>query len=278
MKRFIYTIVLLVCVGSIVAGNIHWNNKLSAQAEMLREPVKTNTVEEKNTEEALSKEEVEKVAKPEEKPETSLSTYTKNLPKTLQDKIIASSKSGKPLQFVIYGSESTPDEKGTWPELFKKKLVDTYGEDIFNVTVISEGHKTSIDVNRANSYEKVSEVKPDIVLFEPFTISDNTKKIAMKNRFDSIRKMIGSWKVVNPEVTIFLQPGNPLYGATYYPKQIDDLKVFAEEQNIAYLNHWEKWPVAKDEKLKNYLTAESLPNDRGHKVWVEYLSQYFTGN
>ncbi|MBM7606322.1 hypothetical protein JOC75_004370 [Metabacillus crassostreae] len=278
MKRFIYTIVLLLCVGSIVAGNIHWNNKLSAQAEMLREPVKMETVEDKNTEEALSKEDVEKVAEPEDKPETNLSTYTKNLQKTLQDKIIASSKSGEPLQFVIYGSESTPDENGTWPELFKKKLVETYGEDIFKVTIISEGNKTSIDVNRVTSYEKVSELKPDIVLFEPFTISDNTMKIAMKNRFDSIGKMLGSWKAVNPEVTIFLQPGNPLYGATYYPKQIDELKAFAEGQNISYLNHWEKWPNAKDEKLKSYLTAESLPNERGHKIWMEYLSSYFTGN
>ncbi|WP_226670447.1 SGNH/GDSL hydrolase family protein [Metabacillus litoralis] len=280
MKRLIYTIVLLLCVGSIIAGNIHWNNKLSAQAEMLREPVKVDNVEEdKHTEGNLPKEEIEKAAEPEPDKQShkDLSTYIKHLPKTLQDKIIASSKTGQPLQFVIYGSESSPEENGAWPELFKKQLVETYGEGIFNITVISEGEKTSIDVNRTKSYEKVSELKPDIVLFEPFTISDNTEKIAMKNRFDSIGKVIESWKAVNEEVTIFLQPGNPIYGATYYPKQIDELRVFAEEQNIAYLNHWEKWPDAKDEKLKNYLTAESLPNDSGHKVWMEYLSQYFVG-
>lgn len=266
MKRFIYTIILLLCIGSIIAGNIHWNNKLSAQAEMVREPVKVNT-----------EDEAEKVVEPEKQSETNLSAYIKNLPKTLQDKIVASSKTGQPLQFVIYGSESTPKESGTWPELFKKKLIETYGEDLFNITVISEGDKASIDVYRAKSYEKVSELKPDIVLFEPFTISDNTKKIAMKNRFDSIEKMIESWRAVNKEVTIILQPGNPIYDATYYPKQVDELKIFAEEQNITYLNHWEKWPDAKDDKLKNYLTAENLPNDSGHKVWMEYLSNYFLG-
>ena len=269
VKRLITIGTVVLCGGIIFAGNNHWNNKISAQSEKVtrNEDVITTKTQELQT--TIPKEEpIEEDKK--EKP-----TYTRNLPKELQEKISNATTTGKPLQFVIYGSKATSQEANAWPDLLGKQLAATYGENVFNITVLSEGDKTSIDVMRSNSYEKVSELKPDLILFEPFMIKDSSSKIATKNRIGSIEKMVATWTAENKEVTIFMQPSNPIAGATYYPNQVAKIAEHAKENNIIYLNHWENWPESKDKKIKDYLTDTSEPNGSGHKVWAEYLINYF---
>lgn len=278
MSKLICIVTVLVCAGSIIVGNIHWNNKISAKAEMVENHEEPAVIEENVMSAEIPIKEVEETPQQEvkiEEKESDLSTYTRNLPEELQKKIQHASSSEKPVHLVIYGSESTSAQKGAWPELLRNQLLSTYGEKIFKVTVISEGDKTSIDVLRSKSYENVSEQKPDVVLFEPFTLKDNSGKIPMNNRLGSIEDMIGSWKTANKAVTILLQPANPIYGATYYPKQINELKEYAKKHNIAFIDHWGNWPNGKDKKIKNYLTPTSMPNENGNKVWSQYLIDYF---
>ncbi|QGQ48218.1 SGNH/GDSL hydrolase family protein [Metabacillus sediminilitoris] len=268
MGKLICIVTVLVCAGSIIVGNIHWNNKISAKAEMVENYKEPAVIEENVMGAEIPIKEVEEK-------ESDLSTYTQNLPEQLQKKIQHASTSGKPVHLVIYGSESTSAKKGAWPELLRNQLRSTYGEKVIKVTVISEGDKTSIDVLRSKSYENVSKQKPDVVLFEPFTLKDNSGKIPINNRLGSIEDMIDSWKTANKAVTILLQPANPIYGATYYPKQINELKEFVKKHNIAFIDHWGNWPNGKDKKIKNYLTPTSMPNENGNKVWSQYLIDYF---
>jgi hypothetical protein len=255
VKRIVVIITLILCVGAIIFGNLHWKNKITAQGEEV-----TNTVEAKAVTEAAANQDV--------------SDYFSNLPESVQNKIKDAQSSGQPLQFVIYGSNATSDEKGAWPAQLTKQLEDTYGTNVFQVSVISEGEKTSLDVVREKSYKQVSELKPDIVLFEPFMLKDNGL-IGVSNTLDNIETMMNSWKSANDAVTIMVQPPNPLYSATYYPKEVKELQEYAKQNNLTYLNHWEAWPDLEDSKMKDYLTEESNVNENGNKIWADFLIKYF---
>lgn len=67
---------------------------------------------------------------------------------------------------------------------------------------------------------------------------------------------------------------HPIYGATYYPRDVEKLKKYAEEKEIPYLDHWKAWP--SEELLKNYLVdTQDTPNKKGHTLWARYLEDYF---
>lgn len=269
MKKLMTIGTVVLCGGIILAGNNHWNNKIAAQVEKETKNEDVVATKAKEVQTTVPKEgpiEEDKQKKP---------AYTRNLPKELQKKVSNAITTGKPLQFVIYGSKATSQAENAWPDLLRKQLAATYGDNVFNITVLSEGDKTSIDVMRTSSYEKVNELKPDLILFEPFMIKDNSSKIAMRNRIGSIEKMIATWKEENKGVTILMQPSNPLAGAVYYPDQVAKVAEYAQENKIIYLNHWENWPESKDEKMNEYLTDTSEPNENGHKAWAEYLIHYF---
>lgn len=277
MKTWLSIFIILLCIGSIVAGNIHWNHKLATKAELVQ-PENESVVAKEQAEQAEQEPAENETSKEKEESgqaATDVAAYTKNLPKELQDKFSQAESTGNPLKLVIYGSDSTPTEKGTWPDLLSQQLQAAYGDKIVSTTVITAGNNTSLAVAQAKDYEKVTELKPDIVLFEPFTLKDNTGKIAMKDRIISIEKMIASWKASNNDVTILLQPANPVHNGVFYPKQVDELKAYAEEQKLTYINHWESWPKTEDKKMLDYLTSESLPNENGHKLWADYLIDYF---
>ena len=248
---------LIICGGAILLGNLHWNKKITAHSESV-----TNA-------EGKQKEQEKETATPD------LSSYAAHLPESVQNKIKTAQTSGQPLQFVIYGSDAAAEEEGTWSTQLKSQLENTYGKKIFQVTILSEGDQTTRDVVKAKSYEKVNELKPDIVLFEPFMLKDNSGLIGMDNTLANIETMMESWKSVNEAVSIMIQPPNPLYSAIYYPKQVDQLQEHAEAYKIIYLDHWEVWPDIEDVKMQSYLTEDNKPNDSGNKLWADFLINYF---
>ncbi len=269
MNKLYVLLTVIVCGAAIIIGNLHWNHKISAKAE--------KTVAEKEVEQVSPVEEETSS----EKKAIDVTALSANLPKELQEKIKNAVNTKKPLQFIIYGSDSTATDKEAWPELFKKQLTTSYGEGIFNITVLSEGTKTSREVVDEKSYEQVSNAKPDIILYEPPMLKDNESVIGIENTLKNIETMMDAWKEVNEDVTIFIQPSNPLYNANFYPKQVNQLKDYTETNDIVYLNHWENWPELDDEKMEDYLAdmgeQPSLPNQSGHKVWADYLTKYFIG-
>ncbi|MDQ0231422.1 SGNH/GDSL hydrolase family protein [Metabacillus malikii] len=264
MNKLYVLLTLIICGAAIIFGNLHWNDKISAQGEKAS-PAQKSVVDKEKNEPVHT--------------QIDVAVLSKNLPENVQKKIKQASETKKPLQFVIYGSDSTPTEKGAWPEQLKNKLIESYGEGIFNLTVISEGAKTTREVIDGEGYKEVSKLKPDIVLFEPFMLKDNNAVVGIPNTLANIEDMLEDWKSVNPEVTVFLQPSNPLFNATFYPVQIKDLQDYAAEQKLPYLNHWENWPKLDDEKMNQYLTKQddqpSVPSEEGHKIWADYLIEYF---
>ncbi|MCR8850529.1 SGNH/GDSL hydrolase family protein [Rossellomorea sp. SC111] len=139
---------------------------------------------------------------------------------------------------------------------------------------IYEYDTTSIEFVNGEQSEEVLTSDPDLVLLEPFSLSDNSNFVGSKNNHESIQIFNRRLKEQNEEAFLILQPTHPIAGATYFPKQVEELQAFADEQNIPYLDHWTAWP--DDDTLADYVTeSQETPNEKGHEVWAEYLLDYF---
>jgi hypothetical protein len=132
----------------------------------------------------------------------------------------------------------------------------------------------SIDFIYGTDMAEVVAYAPDIILYEPFTLNDNSGGVTVQDNHNSIEIFLQDLKEANKDAVLLLQPTHPLYGATYYPRQVADLKKFAEDKGFTYLDHWEAWP--DDKELNDLLTDEKdSPDEEGHSIWANYLIEYY---
>lgn len=258
VKKLLVLTILLLSGAAIIFGHIHWNHKISAQGEEML------------SEKEVIQEEIEEVKEAAQIDVTKLSSH---LPEDLQEKIKTASEQDQSLHFVIYG---TSEEKGTWSEKFVEKVKEAYGENLFTYSILSTGEQTTRDIVNEEAYQEVNELKPDILLFEAPMLRDNGDVgFGVDISLNNIQQMVDAWVETNQDLTLFVQPTQPLYNATHYPTEVAQLKGFVENNNLLYLNHWENWPELDDEKMKDYLDEVSRVNETGHEVWADYLGSYF---
>jgi hypothetical protein len=273
MRIVAFIVVVILAVGSIIVGKVHWNNKLSAFSGMESRLVST---ESKSQAQESIEEETTNV-------EHNIMKYTRNLPGDIKEKIEQAVNTGEPVKFVVLGSKSTASQENGWPSLFSKRLNEAYGQDIFDFSIHEITDKNSLDVIAEQLYKGALEAKPDLLLLEPFILKDNGE-VRMEDRLENIITILEDFREVNPNVFLLLQPSNPLYNATYYPKEVEELRLFAQNNEIVYLNHWEAWPDQNSAEIQSYLLEDpenpykSLPNDKGHQLWADYLVKYFVSS
>ncbi|WP_404445568.1 SGNH/GDSL hydrolase family protein [Sutcliffiella horikoshii] len=255
-------LVVLLCMGAIIYGNFHWNNKLGSA--MNQELVTTNTNQ-------LSTQ-VEVLEKKEELPKGDFA----NLPPEVSDFLVGKNNKGEVVELVIIGSEVNELNENNWSNLFKEELEATYN-GLFNITVNAiPGEVTTTDVvNEGLHLENINTV-PDLVILEPFLLESNGL-IAIEHSLQNVTIMIEDLKQKNPNLFLFLQPGQPLKNAIYYPMDIEELKTWAEEHGYPYINHWESWPKEPNEISEYIVTEDIIPNEKGHEVWAEHIINYFIG-
>ncbi|WP_099354844.1 SGNH/GDSL hydrolase family protein [Fredinandcohnia onubensis] len=266
MKKLIVIVVVILSFSAIVVGKMHWNNKIEANAKIAQSEkpdVLVKTVTEGN------QDDVKKVIE--------VKNYSKNLPQDIQTKLISAAQNGTSVNLIIAGSNSTPKDPIGWPTLLKQELEKTYGEDVLNVKIKEIADKTSTQVVQEELYREIIELSPDILLFEPFILYDNGHVVPIERRLNNITEILGTITEELPDVSILLQPANPLYNARNYPNEIDRLEGFAEDNNYTYLNHWKAWPAYKSKEIIEYLN-DGEPSEKGHEVWAQYLLKYFTAN
>jgi hypothetical protein len=274
MKNFLLICLAVITAFTLAGGKLHWEEQVDAvQADTISEnepkdETKSETNIKGSTAETPSKEDEV------EKGELVNLDKLNYLPPGLQQKFKEKMNKNQPLHLMILGSSSTSERKGAWPELLEKQLMDVYSETLLKVTVNELKNKTSDQVIKENLYKDLSEQKPDILLLEPFLLYDNGK-VNMSKRLDNLSVMLEDFKKENQDITIILQPANPIYGAHFYLKEEKDLERFAKHHKYTYLNHWDAWPDPDKNEVKEYLTNENLPNDKGNKVWANYLKEYF---
>jgi hypothetical protein len=262
MKRRVFTMfVILACVFSVVGGHFYYKNKLEETAQEAKLELGMTAKEE--TKNKISSEEVQKPA-----------DHFKNAPEGLTELYHQKKNAGEALTFHLIGSTNTSANDGTWAQLFTKQMTDTYGKDVA-IQVTSFGELTSLELQDSQAYTNIVDKKADIFLIEPPLLNDNDG-VSMDDTLYVLAKLIAGIKSENPNTVILLQPSNPIFSPNRYADQINRLKVYAKEQNISFLNHWEKWPDVDSEVIKEYYNATTfVPNEKGHKLWADYMFNVF---
>lgn len=268
MKKLFVLVVSALAIASIIAGKVHWDNKIEETAKV---KVSAANVEIKEGTKEIKSDLVEKER--EIKMEQILK-LTKNLPEEIASKFEKAVEEEKPVHLVIFGSDTTMDETTGWSELLKKELINSYGENIIKVTIREIADTTSSTMVEEGLYQDIIDLKPDVVLYEPFILYDNGK-IRFEERLENLETVLDEFQQELPKTTIILQPANPLLKAIHYPKEVEELQRFAEENEITYLNHWEAWPDHQTDEIAQYLTDDSQANESGQKLWADYLINYF---
>ncbi|MGM0830040.1 MAG: SGNH/GDSL hydrolase family protein [Bacillota bacterium] len=271
MKKFLLIILTIMTISTVIGGKYHWNQKVSAvQAKVNVTEKKSDggsvegksSIEGKQVEEKPDKDKLVKLDK------------VNFLPKDLQPTFQRAIEERRPVHLMITGSSSTSKKNEAWPRLLERNLLDVYGDSLIHVTIKEISGKTSQQVVEENIHKELVNMKPDILLLEPFLLYDNGE-IKMSERLKNISKIIKSFKKANPDLIILIQPANPIYGATYYPHEENDLERYTKQNNFIYLNHWKAWPDSNKKEIEDFLTEGSVPNEKGNKTWAEYLKEYF---
>jgi hypothetical protein len=264
MKKLVLSLFILVTITFIVFGYNYWKDRTSISSFT------------PGTSKAMS-EKVESEEKPESEPEqpvANLEELTSQWPEEAREDFLKASSEERPYKMAVIGSGALGSGDGGWSEQLKEALQETYDGQLD--VAIFEYDMVSIDFLYSEESDEVLEYAPDLVLYEPFTLNDNSGRVASRDNHRSIELFLDELKQVNPEGVLILQPTQPLYGATYYPQQVESLKEFASESDISYLDHWVLWPDSSSEELLDYVTAERTePNEKGHELWADYLIDYF---
>lgn len=262
MKAFFTTILVIVCMAVLVWGNFHWTQKTTVSGEVNESPVISKTVSDKEMEQ-------EKV----ESPSNSLVEFTKNWPEQGVEGFQKALEEKRPYKVLMIGSSALGDDKSGWAAITREKLLEKYSEKQMNVE-IEVFDETSRDFVNNDGAETIIDEKADMVLFEPFTLMDNGE-VSIEDSLNNIQTVMDVTLEANPDTVFILMPPHPIYNATFYPKQVEALKEYAEDNKIAYLDHWKAWPDFKTEEVKEYITSDnSQPNEQGHELWSKFVTDY----
>jgi hypothetical protein len=256
LKVAINVVACMICGAVLYMGHQHWEEKIDAHAENIA------------GDEALAEQ-----AK--DKPEKDIRIYTKGLPPFLEGRINKAYDTKQPIDFVIVESGSKAAKGPSWAERLKDNLEKAYGKEIFNTNVQSYKEMTTIDMVGQNLTGKLSSLQPDMVLFETPMIQDNGI-VGIQNTFHHLNAILDEIKKSNPRIVLMLMPPNPLYQEEVYPREVAELRKFAQTKGVYYIDHWESWPASNSPELLNYLEKDRrFPNEKGHELWAQTVTRTF---
>jgi hypothetical protein len=273
MKSFLITILAISCAAFLFLGNMYWKERTSISATS--DTAETETVNSEEAEDEKKEEQVKDEAKTESaqsEEDEDVQTLISNWPEDAQQRFISLLEEGEPFKMAIVGSNAMGLDENGWAPQLMEALGTNYGDHID--VQLFQYDLTSIDfINGAESDEVIS-FEPDLVLFEPFSLVDNSNNVGTVQNHESILMFENRLNEMNEESVLVLQPPHPLAGATYYPEQIESLEEFAAEEGISYIDHWTGWP--EENELADYLIeSQDTPNERGHELWADQLIDYF---
>jgi len=261
MQKLLTVLLGLAFIAVVIFGQTHWKQQIAASAS--KQPGSSTPVQ-------------EPAAADEQKADTSqtdLLKYTANWPAEALVTFKQALAENRPYQILFVGTEGFgTDTAGAYPAV-KQKLVDTFGEKTVQVSLKSY-KTTSTQFLSGSKQTEVADEAADLIILEPFILRNNGY-VKIEKTIDDVTAIIEAIHKKNPSAVVLLQPSHPLFQAKYYPKEVDELKKYAEENQIPYLDHWTAWPDADAAAMKEYLNAGlSAPNDKGYQVWSDYLIHY----
>lgn len=264
MKNFLTVLLGIICVVVLVLGHSYWNNKIEASVKKTTYPSNNQKATTKVFDQKASTKSIDQ----------DLIALTSNWPKASINRFKQTIKEKRAFKILFVGSSAIgSDTKGTYPTV-KEKLISTYGKKNIQVSLKTFDF-TSTQLINNSGHEEIAAEKADLIVLEPFILLDNGN-VTIEDSLQNLTTLMASIMVKNPETTFILQPSYPLYNAKIYPQQVEELKSYAKKNQITYLDHWSKWPDSNTEAFKDYLLPDqSAPNDKGIKVWSDYLIHFF---
>lgn len=257
MKNLFMVLLTIACGVILLLGNLHWKEKTTFSGETVKADAESGSGEEA----------VDAFAETD-----SLHTLTENWPEAALEAYQTALEEERVFKIVLMGSQAMGVDEGGWSVTVKDELENTFGETV--EVQLKSYDTTTREFIDTGEHEKAAAEKPDFLIWEPFTLTDNGK-VRIEHSHEYINETITAVIAANPEAVVVLQPPYPLFKANFYPVQVNALEKYASQIEVPYLNHWEAWPDMNDEELKNYLVGEpSAPNEMGHQVWADYLLDY----
>jgi hypothetical protein len=272
LNKLLTFLLAIVCIVFIVFGQMYWKDKTQQATattstvieEGTNESTKTN---DKDAEDDMSTDSTSLLS------EEEMKDSIQNLPDDVQSTILSAYENGESVSMLIIGSTAIGDKENGSASLFRDELQTVYGEDFFQIDTFGFDGYSNEFVEELPTLE-IADKSYDLVLMEPFTLSDNGY-IPTANNHDNIETTLTAFQENNENTILMLQPPQPIYDANFYPSQVEALKEFAEEQGYAYFDHWTSWPDPESEEILDYLDDESNPNEDGAKLWANALAEIF---
>lgn len=260
-RRILSVFTMIACVLSVVGGHFYYNNKLEETAYAAKVELGMSQKEDTVSKQPPVKQEPSK-------------DHFKNAPEGIAELYKQKKDAGEPLAFHLIGSTNTSTEEGTWAQIFTSQMTKNFGNDV-NILTTSMGEMTSLELQESEVYGDIIEKKADVILIEPVLLNDNNG-VSMDDTLFVLNKMITDIKTENPDSIVILHPSNPISSPKKYAEQVSGLEEFAKEENIPYLNSWETWPSVDSAEIKEYYNSDTLlPNEKGHKLWADYMLNIF---
>lgn len=269
MRKLGVLLTFIFFIGALIAGYIHWNAKVEKTVS-------------RNIDVSVSDEPSDSLANQNNSngntftiSRDELKELVMGLPEPVSNQFLTHYEKGEPLDIIIVGSPALASETNGWSVQVKEHLEELYGDDFLKMTIV-EFDGTSTEFVDSEEAASVVEAKPDIVFFEPLTLEDNGL-VEIDTSHENIKTFMERILAENPEAVLILQPPHPIHAAVYYPRQVEALAEFAEEEGIPYFDHWPNWPDPDSDEITNYLNEDGFPNENGHKIWADAVINYFTG-
>jgi hypothetical protein len=265
VKNFLTAIWIVVCIAVLFIGHKYWNDKTEVKANSDKSDITYTVSNEKKDKIKKSNVKVDK--------STELLSLAKNWPETAKSQFQQSLQKKTPFKILFVGSNAIGKDGDGWAQDAAKKLINTYGSKQIKTDILIYD-TTSTEFVEKNNQLEIAAANAGLIIFEPFLLNDNGK-VEIQNSLDNISRVMADVKETNPTSTFILQPSYPLYGAKYYPLQVEALKKYANDNKITYLDHWTAWPNSSDPRLKDFLLeGQSGPNEKGIEVWEKAVEDY----
>lgn len=254
MKAILVTLLTALCFTLLLLGNFYWDKKTTIS---IRSSVNTSEEFKQDTgTEKVNDTELEV-----------LQLSMGNWPQESRDSFIKAYNENKTFNIVIVGSSVNQ-----WADIVSTDINSLFGKTI-EITELSYDLTSSEFINEGK-IDDIIKVNPDLVLFEPFTLKDNGV-VPIEDSLSNLETVISTVKESKANIDFILQPPHPLYNAKFYPVQVQELKAYAESNQILYIDHWSSWPDPNTEDILPYLTEDrSEPSDQGYEIWAKAVSDF----
>lgn len=263
MKAIFTSILAIICFIVLVLGNVSWNEKIKdagANATANEESTaKDNTQSEKSN--------------TKEKEQTSdLTGYISNWPEQSHEVFKQRLASGEPFKIVLAGSTEIENDKFSLKEELQRSIEETFGSAIELSSITFD--VTSTEFIAEGNEQDLIDLNADMIIFEALTLMDNGE-VVIEDSHENIAAIMQAVTDDNPNASFILQPPPPLFSANFYPKQVEELKKFAEGNNIEYLDYWSSFPAEESVDRALYFTeSQDALNEDGYALWSGYVEDY----